>query len=73
MDAMYFRPTEVDILLGDATKARKILGWQPQVGLEELVQMMVETDLREAEHEAMCLREGFSYNGCRQQNLYRRP
>ena len=73
VDAMYFRPTEVDILLGDASKAQKILGWQPKVELEELVQMMVESDLKEAEHEAMCLREGFSYNGCRQQNLYRRP
>lgn len=64
---MYFRPTKVDILFGDATKARKIRGWQPQVGLEELMQMIIESDLKEAEHEAMCLRENFSYNGCRQQ------
>jgi GDPmannose 4,6-dehydratase len=45
IDPRYFRPAEVDILLGDATKARTKLGWQPKVGFEELVKMMVDADL----------------------------
>jgi GDPmannose 4,6-dehydratase len=73
VDPQYFRPTEVEILQGDATKAKQKLGWEPRVSLKELVKMMVQSDLKEAAHEAMCLKEGFSYNGCRQQNLYSRP
>ena len=73
VDPQYFRPTEVELLQGDASKAKKKLGWQPKVSMEELVKMMVQSDLKEATHEAMCLKEGFSYNGCRQQNLYSRP
>ncbi len=73
VDPTYFRPTEVDLLLGDASKARRELGWQPRVTFPELVKMMVASDLKEAEHEAMCLREGFSYHGANRQNLYRRP
>lgn len=46
IDSRYFRPTEVDILLGDASKAKKKLGWEPKVGFEELVKMMVEGDLK---------------------------
>jgi GDPmannose 4,6-dehydratase len=45
IDPRYFRPAEVDLLLGDSTKARKNLGWQPRVGFEELVRMMVDADL----------------------------
>jgi GDPmannose 4,6-dehydratase len=45
IDPRYFRPAEVDILLGDASKARAKLGWQPKVGFEELVKMMVDADL----------------------------
>jgi GDPmannose 4,6-dehydratase len=70
VDPKYFRRTEVDILVGDASKAREKLGWKPEVTLEELVRMMVKADLKEAEHEQMCLREGFSVNGCTQQSLY---
>lgn len=73
IDPKYFRPTEVDILVGDATKAKEKLGWEPKVSLEELVKMMVKADLKEAEHEQMCIREGFSVNGCTQQSLYSRP
>jgi GDPmannose 4,6-dehydratase len=51
IDPRYFRPTEVDLLLGDATKARDKLGWTPRVSFEELVQMMVDADLRLAEAE----------------------
>lgn len=70
VDGKYFRPTEVDLLQGDATKAREKLGWQPRISFNKLVNMMVESDLKEAEHEAMCVREGYAYNGCRKQNLY---
>jgi GDPmannose 4,6-dehydratase len=45
VDPRYFRPTEVDLLIGDATKAREKLGWQPQITVRELVREMVEADL----------------------------
>jgi len=44
IDPDYFRPTEVDLLVGDASKAKKILGWEPKVGFEELVRIMVKAD-----------------------------
>lgn len=50
-DARYERPAEVDLLLGDATKAREVLGWTPTVGFEELVKLMVQADLRAAKGE----------------------
>ncbi len=50
-DERYFRPTEVDILLGDASKAKRQLGWNPTVSLEQLVIMMVEHDLELARQE----------------------
>ena len=46
IDARYFRPTEVDILMGDPTKAKEKLGWEAKVGFEELVKMMVDGDMR---------------------------
>jgi len=51
IDHRYFRPTEVDILLGDATKAREKLGWEPKVRFEDLVKMMVEHDMELASQE----------------------
>ena len=51
IDPRYFRPTEVSELLGDATKIRQVLGWQPKVGFEALVKMMVAADLKAAEKE----------------------
>jgi GDPmannose 4,6-dehydratase len=45
VDPRYFRPTEVDLLLGDYSKAKKKLGWEPKVSFKELVKMMVESDL----------------------------
>ena len=51
IDKKYFRPAEVDLLMGDATKAKTRLGWQPKVTFEELVKMMAESDLRLAERE----------------------
>ncbi|HEY4268850.1 MAG TPA: GDP-mannose 4,6-dehydratase [Galbitalea sp.] len=44
-DPAFFRPAEVDLLIGDATKAREVLGWSPQVDFRELVSMMVEADV----------------------------
>jgi GDPmannose 4,6-dehydratase len=52
VDRRYLRPTEVDLLQGDATKARERLGWKPKVGFEELVRMMVDADMRLAEAES---------------------
>ena len=51
IDPRYFRPAEVDLLQGDATKARETLGWQPKVGFAELVGMMVKSDLELAQRE----------------------
>jgi GDPmannose 4,6-dehydratase len=45
IDPKYYRPTEVDLLIGDASKAKKQLGWQPKVKFEELIAMMVDADL----------------------------
>ena len=46
VDPNYYRPTEVDLLIGDPTKAKQQLGWQPEIALEELVKEMVESDIR---------------------------
>jgi GDPmannose 4,6-dehydratase len=51
-DPRFLRPAEVDLLLGDATKARTALGWEPKVGFDALVSMMVESDLKLAEAQA---------------------
>ena len=51
IDPRYFRPAEVDLLLGDATKAKQQLGWQPENSFDDLVSMMVAADLRLAEQE----------------------
>jgi len=50
-DARYLRPAEVDLLLGDASKAKKILNWEPKVKFKELAKMMVEYDMKLAERE----------------------
>jgi GDPmannose 4,6-dehydratase len=47
VDPKYFRPAEVDLLLGDASKARTVLGWTPRVGFKELVRMMVDADMED--------------------------
>ena len=46
IDTTYYRPTEVDSLLGDPSKAKKKLGWQPKISFEQLVEEMVESDLK---------------------------
>ncbi len=51
VDPRYYRPAEVDLLLGDASKARRVLGWNPRVDFKGLVKMMVEADLEKARNE----------------------
>ena len=46
IDEKYFRPTEVDLLVGDASKAKKKLGWEPEITLEELVEDMMKSDIK---------------------------
>ena len=53
VDPRYFRPAEVDILEGDASKARKVLGWKPNVGFKELARLMTEADLKLARREIL--------------------
>ena len=45
VDPRYFRPTEVDLLIGDSSKARRVLGWAPQTSFEDMVRQMVRSDL----------------------------
>jgi GDPmannose 4,6-dehydratase len=59
IDPRYFRPTEVDSLLGDASKAHRQLGWKAEVSFDHLVQEMVESDLEIARRDALVAREGF--------------
>lgn len=59
IDPRYFRPTEVETLLGDPTKAKEKLGWQPKVTFKELVAEMVREDLKDAEKDQLCKREGY--------------
>ena len=63
IDSRYFRPTEVETLLGDSTKAREKLGWVPKISFKELVKEMVMCDLNEAKKDNLCNQEGFAtYN-----------
>lgn len=59
VDPHYFRPSEVDTLLGDATKARAKLGWRPEHSFSDLVDEMVREDLQLAKRDAMIAREGY--------------
>jgi GDPmannose 4,6-dehydratase len=54
IDPRYFRPTEVDALLGDASKARRLLGWEPKVSFAELVRLMVDADLQALKEMRQC-------------------
>ena len=60
VDPRYYRPTEVQTLLGDATRARVELGWEPRVTFRELVKEMVEEDLKIAEKDALVRKHGYS-------------
>ena len=59
IDPRYFRPTEVDTLLGDASKARQKLGWKAEIGFDALVKEMVQADLEITKRDALMAREGF--------------
>jgi len=59
VDPRYFRPAEVELLIGDPTKAITKLGWKPRVSLDELITMMVQSDLKEAEREVHLKNGGF--------------
>jgi len=61
VDTSLFRPAEVDFLIGDASKARTDLGWQPKVTFEELVRMMVENDLQALAHERALVPHSMPY------------
>jgi len=60
VDRRYFRPTEVDVLLGDAAKARRQLGWQPRVTFEGLIDMMIAADMESAEKERTLCNAGYT-------------
>ena len=62
VDPRYFRPTEVETLLGDASKAREQLGWVPKITFKELVQEMVREDLKSAERDELVKRHGYYAN-----------
>ncbi len=59
VDPRYFRPTDVDLLLGDATKAKEKLGWEPKITLEEMIKEMVESDLKKSYQELVLKERGF--------------
>ena len=59
IDERYFRPTEVDVLLGDSTKAQEALGWKPKTNFDQLINMMVKTDLELAEKEKVLHDAGY--------------
>ena len=56
VDTKYFRPTEVDLLIGDASKAEKLLGWQPKYTLSELVTEMITNDLSLINNKALIIK-----------------
>lgn len=64
VDPRYFRPTEVETLLGDPSKAKEKLGWTPKVTFDELVAEMVREDLKAAERDELVKKHGFSVLNC---------
>ena len=59
VDPRYFRPTEVETLLGDPSKAHEKLGWKPRISFEHMVAEMIKADLHDAERDNMCRDKGF--------------
>jgi GDPmannose 4,6-dehydratase len=59
VDPRYYRPTEVNTLLGDATKALERFGWRPEIGFDELISEMVRDDLADARRDHAVVRAGF--------------
>jgi len=62
VDPRYFRPTEVDFLLGESHKAKEELGWEPKTSLEELIEEMIQYDKEEAKKESLLRDSGFTVN-----------
>jgi len=63
IDPRYFRPTEVDYLIGDPSKAKNKLGWEAKMSFDELVKLMVEEDLKEAQRDSLIQQQGYkTYN-----------
>lgn len=60
VDPRYFRPTEVETLLGDPTRAKEELGWEPKTSFGELVAEMMRFDLEDARRDELCKNEGFA-------------
>jgi GDPmannose 4,6-dehydratase len=60
VDPRYFRPTEVETLLGDPTKAHQKLGWKPKITFHELISEMVREDLKSAERDELVKKHGFA-------------
>ena len=59
VDSRYFRPTEVEDLLGDPSKAKEILGWEPKITFEEMVHEMMENDINLAKRDSLVKKHGF--------------
>jgi GDPmannose 4,6-dehydratase len=59
VDKCYFRPTEVETLLGDPSKAKEKLGWEPKITLEEMVHEMMENDINIAKRDFLVKKHGF--------------
>jgi len=68
IDKRYFRPTEVDHLLGDSSKAKRELGWEPTISLNELVAEMITNDMHEAEKLLLLKKKGFPYTNSLESN-----
>ena len=66
IDPRYYRPTEVDTLLGDATKAKDMLGWVPEISLDQMIDEMMESDLELARKHALLRRHGFDSTPARE-------
>ena len=63
IDPRYFRPTEVEQLLGDPTKAKTKLNWKPRISLSKMISEMIELDSKEAEKENLLKKQGFEVYG----------
>ena len=63
IDPRYFRPTEVDVLLGDSSKAKTVLGWKPRVGFDQLIDMMIAADMEMSSKEKTLCEAGYSSAG----------
>ena len=66
IDKRYFRPTEVDELLGDSTKAKEKLNWEPQISLSQLISEMIDEDIKEAKKDAILKMEGFTVHSAKE-------